>query len=316
MSAEMVSMTGPTAVELSTLADEAKAYAESSRAEATMRGYRSDWRQFANWCAHRDVVALPGAPEVVAMYVADLAGVKAVGTIQRHLTSISQAHARAGYESPTKTEPVRRVWAGVRRTFGTASKGKAPLLTDDVRAMVGHLTERPLDIRDRALILIMFAGALRRSEAVALNVEDIEVTDDGLLVTIRRSKTDQEGKGHVLGLPFGSDRHTCPVRALRRHLEVNSIEQGAVFRSLRTGQRLSGRAAATRVQRLATLIGRDVTTIGAHSLRAGLITAAVTAGVSEHNVMRHSRHKSITVFRTYVRGLDAWDDNAAAAVGL
>ena len=309
--------TKPPAGDIVALAEQAETYAQASRAAETLRGYRSDWRQFRRWCDDRGVEPLPAAPEVVVGYLTDRAGVLAVGTLQRHLTSIAQAHTGVGHESPTRSESVRQVWKGIRRTFGTASRGKAPLLTADVRAMVANLDPaRPIDVRDRALVLLGFAGALRRSELVALNVDDVEETDDGLLVTIRRSKTDQEGRGHVLGVPYGSDRGTCPVRAVRAHLAASGISEGPLFRVMRTGRRMSGQAAAERVKRLAELIGRDPAEIGAHSLRAGLITSAVAADVHERDVMRHSRHRSVHVFRSYIRGLEAFDRNAAAAVGL
>jgi integrase len=183
--------------------------------------------------------------------------------------------------------------------------------------MVRHIDDRrPIDVRDRALVLLGYAGALRRSELVALDVEDIADTADGLVVTIRRSKTDQEGAGATIGVPYGSDPATCPVRTYRAHLARSGIISGAVFRAERDGQRMSGRAAAARVQRLAELCGHDVGRIGAHSLRAGLITQAVTNGAHERDVMRHSRHKSVAVFRSYVRGLAVFDANAAASVGL
>ena len=316
MSADIETFSAHTDVELQGLAATATEFATSSRAASTLRAYRSDWNDFARWCTDHGVDPLPAAPATVALYLADLAGVRAVATIARRLTSISQAHAEAGHTSPTKTEPVRQVWSGIRRTFGTASTGKSPLVTDDIRAMVAHLGDRPIDIRDRALVLIGFAGALRRAELVALNVDDITETDDGLLVVIKRSKTDQEGAGHTLGLPFGSDPSTCPVRVYRRHLEATGITDGPVFRSTRTGARLSGRSAATRVKRLAALIGRDVTTIGAHSLRAGLITSAARNGAHERDIMRHSRHRSIHVFRSYIRDVGLFDTNAAASVGL
>jgi integrase len=319
--AETVLFTAASA-ELATLADTARSYGEASKAASTLRAYRSDWRGFTGWCAARGVDALPAAPETVALYLTDLAGVLAVATLQRHLTSISQAHKGAGADTPTGHKVVRDVWRGIRRTFGTASRGKAPLLTDDIRAMTATLDPaRLIDVRDRALLLIGYAGALRRGELVALDVADVADTADGLVVTIRRSKTDQEGEGATLGLPYGSDPATCPVRAYRAWLEAAGISDGPIFRRIDRhgrllGQPISGRAAAARVQRMAGLIGRDVARIGAHSLRAGLITQAVTNGAHERDVMRHSRHKSVAVFRGYVRDVGLFDANAAAAAGL
>jgi site-specific recombinase XerD len=302
--------------DLAALAGQARDYGEAAKAPATLRAYRADWRQFTAWCSDRGLDPLPAAPATVALYLTDHAGVKATATLQRHLTSISEAHKATGHRSPTTHETVRQVWKGIKRALGVASRGKAPLLTDDIRAMVAQLGDSPLDVRDRALVLLLFAGALRRSELVALNVDDITETPDGLVLTIRRSKADQEGEGATVGIPYGADPATCPVRAYRRHLEVSGIVEGAIFRTMRDGARMSGRAAAARVQRLAALIGRDVATIGAHSLRAGLITQAVRNGAHERDVMRHSRHRSVAMLRTYIRGLDVFEANAAATAGL
>jgi site-specific recombinase XerD len=311
-----------TSLELLQLADEARGYIGASKAPSTLRAYRSDWQAFTAWCAARSLPVLPAAPETVALYVADLAGVKAVATIQRRLTSISVAHQAAGHDSPTMTAVVRSTWRGVRRTFGTAQHGKAPARTADIRAMVATLDDRRLiGVRDRALLLVGFAGALRRSELVALDVADVVENGDGLVVTIRRSKTDQEGEGATLGLPFGSDPATCPVRALRAWLEAAGIADGAIFRPVdRHGQladrRLSDRAVAEVVKRTAAASGLDPAAYAGHSLRAGLITSAAEAGAHERDIMRHSRHKSVPVMRRYIRDAGLFTDNAAATVGL
>ena len=312
----MTAIASPMHAHLATLADQARDYRQSAWAAATLRAYRSDWRGFTAWCSDRGLDSLPAVPETVALYLSDMAGVKATATLQRHLTSIGQAHKATGHPLPTDDETVRQVWKGIKRTFGTASSGKAPLLTDDVRAMVAHLGGSPIDVRDRALVLLLYAGALRRSELVALDLDDVTEAADGLVVTIRRAKTDQEGQGATVGIPFGSDPATCPVRAYRHHLEVSGIADGPIFRGMREGQRMSGRAAAARVQRLAALIGRDVAVVGAHSLRAGLITQAVRNGAHERDVMRHSPHRSVAVFRSYVREIGLFDANAAATAGL
>ena len=193
---------------------------------------------------------------------------------------------------------------------------KYALETDDVRAMVRHLGASPRDTRDRALLLVGWCGALRRGELVALDVEDVAFVPEGLEVTIRRSKTDQEAEGTTLGLPFASDPACCPVRALRAHLEGAGITTGAIFRGERDGRRLSGKAAAARVKRLAAKVGYDPERIGGHSLRRGFITSAARAKVLERDIMRHSRHRSLTVFRGYIHDATIWDDNAAVGVGL
>jgi site-specific recombinase XerD len=309
-------------LELATLDERVNDFITASKAPATIRAYRTDWADFTGWCATRGVEALPAAPETVARYLTDLAGVKAVATLQRRLTSISQAHQAAGHEPPTRATVVRTAWRGIRRTFGVAPVRKAPLRATDIRQLVATLdVDRLGGLRDRALLVVGFAGAFRRSELVALDVADIEWTDDGLVVAIRRSKTDQEGEGASIGLPYGSDPQTCPVRTLRAWLDAASIVDGAIFRHVdRHGRlfgRMSGRAAAERVKRACRAAGLDACRYGGHSLRAGLITSAIEGGATEHRTMQHSRHRSVHVFRGYVRDLNLLDgSNPVARVGL
>lgn len=307
--------------ELVALVEAARDYIDASKAPATLRRYASDWAHFTAWCRAHGLEHLPAAPETVALYLADLAGVLATGTIGIRLSSIRAAHEQAGHTSPTTSPVVRDTWAGIRRTFGTAQHGKAPARTQEIRAMVATLGDGPGGIRDRALLLIGFAAALRRSELVALDVDDVTEREDGLVVTLRRSKTDQEGAGAELGVPFGSDPTTCPVRALRRWYEASGIEAGPIFRPVtRHGvigeARLTDRSVALVVKRTAERAGLDPVQFAGHSLRAGLITSAAEAGVQERHIMAQSRHKSVPVMRRYIRGATLFQDNAAAAVGL
>jgi site-specific recombinase XerD len=313
--------TRPT-LSLVALDDRVNDYVRSSKATSTIRAYRSDWRAFTAWCETHGVDALPASPETIARYLTDLAGVRAIATLQRRITSISIAHQTAGHESPTRSSLVRETWRGIRRTFGVESKGKAPLRSADIRTLVATLDlSTPIGVRDRALLVVGFAGAFRRSELVALDVDDVDQSADGLVVHIRRSKTDQEGEGASIGLPFGSDPSTCPVRTLRAWLDLADISAGAIFRHLPRGgglgDRMSGRAAATRVKRACAAADLDPTRYGGHSLRAGLITSAIEGGASEYRTMAHTRHKSVHVFRGYIRDLNLLDgDNPVTRVGL
>jgi site-specific recombinase XerD len=306
---------------LAPTADAARAFIAASKAPATVKAYRNDWRDFDTWCAQRAQTSLPAASEVIALYLADQAGVKATATLSRRLVSIRAAHRAAGHDDPTAAAVVRETWAGIRRTFGTAQHGKAPARTAELRAMVATLDpETTIGVRDRALLLVGFAAALRRSELVVLDVDDLAEREDGLVVTVRRSKTDQEGAGEQIGVPHGAKAETCPVTSLARWLKVSGIGSGPVFRSVardgRIGDRLSDRAVALVVKRTAAAAGLDPAQFAGHSLRAGLITSAAEADVHERDIMRQSRHKSIPVMRRYIRGATLFRDNAAAAVGL
>lgn len=221
----------------------AKDYASKASAGSTMRAYRADWADFTTWCQEQNRLALPAAPETVALYLADRATTCKVATLQRRISAISRAHQAAGYPGiSTREEPLHSVWRGIRREHGTAQQGKAPTMTEDIKAMVTTLPDNFLGARDRALLLLGFATAFRRSELVSLDVSDVTFTRDGLVVTLRRSKTDQEGAGRKVGIPFSPRPQLCPVRALQAWLETSGITEGALFRSInRHGKLQPGR---------------------------------------------------------------------------
>jgi len=216
-------------------------YAEASRAPNTWRAYQSDLRHFAAWCAERGLEPLPAAATTVAAYLADHAGQLSTATLERRLYALSALHRAGGFNSPADAPEVQAVWSGIKRTHRTARVQKTPTLTKVIAAMAEPLGKRRIDVRDRALLLMGFAGAFRRSELVALDVEDVTDTDDGLRLAVRRSKADQEGAGEVVGLPYGSNRATCPVRAWRAWLEVSEITEGAAFRAIDRHDRLNAR---------------------------------------------------------------------------
>jgi integrase len=175
---------------------------------------------------------LPAAADGVAAYIAHCARNLQPGSIQRRLNAIAEAHKAAGLDSPTQAGLVRITMKGIRRTLGTAPVQKAPAMTGDIRAMVDASDDGLIDLRDRALILLGFAGAFRRSELVGLDLEDCAFSKDGLTVTLRRSKTDQEGVGRRVGIPYGSNPETCPVRTIQDWIEQGGIGSGALFRSI------------------------------------------------------------------------------------
>lgn len=210
--------------DLATLADSARVYAENSRAESTRRVYDSSWRAFLAWCEERSLQPLPATPATVALYLAHLATGHKVSTIER---ALAQAHVLAGAPSPRSGAAVREVLKGIRRQLGTQQTRKAPLLVADLRAVCESLPSTLTGARDRAVLTLGFAGAFRRSELVALDVQDLAFDRNGLRVTLRRSKTDQEGQGAVTAIPYGSNPATCPVRAAMAWLEASGIREGA-----------------------------------------------------------------------------------------
>jgi site-specific recombinase XerD len=297
-------------------------YTGRSKSAATIRAYAAGWRDFLAFCSGHGLQALPASDDTVAAYLAELAdrGAKAA-TIARRLVVISQAHKAADLPSPTGSSLVRRVHAGIRRTLGTAQQGKAPAVVGDLKLMLEQLPNTRIGLRDRALLLLGFAGAFRRSELVGLDVTDLEFARAGLIVTLRRSKTDQEGKSRRLGIPFGSSDATCPVRSLQAWLEAARISEGPVFRSLDRFQRvqaarLSDKAVALIVKRRAKAVGLDPARYAGHSLRAGLATSAAAAGASERVIMSQTGHRSADMVRRYIREGSLFQSNPAAMVGL
>ena len=308
-------------VELAEIAADARDYVAASRAENTTRVYRTGWAQFTAWCDEHGVVALPAGAETVACYVADLARVAKAATIDARLAAISAAHRAAGHGTPTKEEAVRLVRRGVRRTFGTAQRQVRPITVPELRTMLEGLGTDPAGCRDRALLLLGFAGALRRSELVSLDVADITEGAEGLTVRLRRSKTDQEGAGRTVGIPYGSNPTTCPVRAWRAWLELSGSTEGAAFRPVdRHGHigaaRLSAQAVALVLKHHATRAGLDPGEVAGHSLRAGLATSAAAVGVPERVIAEQTGHRGTAMLRRYIRKGSLFRENAASAVGL
>jgi integrase len=301
--------------------EQVREFIRASKAENTLRGYRADWREFCQWCETRGLGPLPAAPETVAAYIAECAGRLRVGSIQRRINAIGEAHRASGHESPTSAGIVKNTLKGIRRTLGTTPRQKAPTLTDDIRAMVAATDHDLIGLRDRAPVLLGFAGAFRRSELVGLDVEDCSFGKDRLTVTLRRSKTDQDGAGRKVGIPYGSNPETCPVRTIQEWLEQGAVSSGPLFRSInRHGQvqpgRLSPIDVARVVKKLAERAGLDPAKYAGHSLRAGHATAAAISRASERSIMNQTGHRSVQMVRRYIREGSLFRENSAGKLGL
>jgi integrase len=301
--------------------DQVREFVRASKAVNTLRGYQSDWRDFCGWSRSRGLSPLPAVPETVAAYIAECAGRLKPGSIHRRLNAIAEAHKAAGLGSPTHSPIVANTMKGIRRTLGTAPVQKTAALTDDIRGMVDAAGEGVIGARDRALILLGFAGAFRRSELVGLDVEDCSFGKDGLTVTLRRSKVDQEAAGRKVGIPYGANPETCPVRTLQAWLELAGITDGPLFRSInRHGRvkagRLSGSDVARLVKKLADRGGLEPAKYAGHSLRAGHATSAAISGASERSIMRQTGHRSVQMVRRYIRDGSLFRENSAGKLGL
>ena len=304
-------------VALREAAKAASDYAKASKAASTRRAYQTDAADFVRWCKRQSVEALPASVDTVAAYLASLAGLGLkASTITRRCAGIRYMHRLAGVESPTSNEALKAVLSGIRRSIGTAVTRKAPATADVVRVILADVRHDLRGVRDRALLLLGFAGAFRRSELVAFNVGDLEETAEGLLVHIRKSKTDQEGIGDFVSIPHGS--RLRPVAGVTAWLQAAGISEGPLFRSIKKGgsvtlERLSDRSVAKILKKRAEAAGFDPTIFSGHSLRAGFVTAALHHGADILRVMDVTRHREVNTLKTYDRRAKAFRQHAGEA---
>jgi site-specific recombinase XerD len=287
--------------------------AKQEKANATRRAYCADFEIFGAWCEARGISALPATAEAVAAFLAcEVENGIRPSTIGRRVAAIRYAHKLAGYDVPTDDERVKATVRGIRRSLGTAPQKKTPATAERIIAMGLNTGDDLKGVRDRALLLIGFAGAFRRSELVALDCEDVEECETGLKISIRHSKTDQEGAGATIAIVRGSV--ACPVAALHAWRDAAGIATGAMFRSIRkggkVGYRLSAQSVADIVKVHAQRIGLDPTLFAGHSLRAGFLTSAAKRGASIFKMMDVSRHRSVDTLRGYVRDAELFQNHA------
>jgi integrase len=318
-----IAPTTPADTELGAVAaassDAAREYQRGNKAPSTRRAYRGDWKRFVEWC---DLVLdepMPAAPVVVANYLAHLAkSGKKVPTIHKALAAITFAHRLADQPFDRRNKIIQETLGGIERDIGTAPKKKAALEDGGLRlVLAGISTTTMRALRDRSLLLVGWFSSCRRSEIAALNLADVAFTDEGIRLTIRKSKTDQIAAGREVGIPYAGDHTLCPVRALKAYLEATGIESGPLFRDIRAGTIRGGICAETVaniVKRACRRAGIDEKDYGGHSLRSGFVTTAFRRGKSLASVARQTGHKSMTVLLGYERHATLFVDNAAAGL--
>lgn len=290
-------------------------YGRAALSENTMRAYQGDWQDFADWCAARDRSHLPATPATVANYASSMADEgKKVPTIARKLAAIRFFHRGAGLDNPTDNAGVAAILKGIRRTVGTAARQKAPATVDVIHAMLARIDADSLQgKRDRALLLLGFAGAFRRSELVAITVEDLTFSEEGVDVFLPKSKTDQEAKGQSVAVLNG--KALKPADRLKEWLQAAGITSGPIFRRFKRGDRvaddtLTPQAVALIVKKYAEAAGFDVERLSGHSLRAGFVTSAAENRASISRIMEVTRHRDPRTVETYVRRADRFKDHA------
>jgi len=299
----------------SDLSADALDYGRAALSENTMRAYRGDWQEFETWCAARQRPHLPASPATVANYASSLASSgKKVPTIARKLAAVRFFHRGAGEENPTSNAGVAAILKGIRRTVGTGVKQKAPATVDVIHALLAHVDPKTLQgQRDRAIIVLGFAGAFRRSELVAITVEDLTFSTKGVDVFLPKSKTDQEAKGQ--SVPVLNGKALRPADRLAEWLEAAGIASGAIFRRINRGDHLTSDALTAQsvaliVKKYADLAGLNVEALSGHSLRAGFVTSAAENRASISRIMEVTRHRDPRTVETYVRRADRFKDHA------
>lgn len=304
-------------------AEKAQDYAGKASAENTKRAYETAWADFVAWCAEKDCPALPTPEAVIGLYLADRAETLKVSTLRLRLVAISVMHKNHGHSLNTAAPQIRRVLQGITRTHGTAPRKVEAATIDVIRDTVRALAKKdgPKALRDRALLLIGFTAALRRSEISAIDLDHIRFCPEGAVLTLPRRKTDQEGQGTEIGLPFAKDAQYCPIRTLQAWIAEAGITEGAVFLSIEKGgrilsSRLGDRDIARTIKSAVAVAGYEADQFGGHSLRSGFATTAGRAGIAERIIMLTTGHKSLPVLRSYIRRGSLFTENAAAMIGL
>lgn len=305
--------------------ERARKYAGEALAPNTLRAYRADWADFEAWCQWGGVPSLPAEPATVAAYLASLATTHSRSALRRRLTAIGQAHRLKELDWSPGHPAIRKTLQGILRRHGAPTRQAAALATAEIKRLLATCATPSLaDLRDRALLLLGFAGALRRSELVGIQREHLTFTSEGIRLRLPRSKTDQEGERAEVGIPLGEKAATCPMRAVEAWLKASDCQYGPVFRKVTVWgtvepSGLHPDAVRKILRKRATAAGLTVTgleRLSPHGLRAGFVTEAYRAGVRDEEIMAHTRHKDLKTMRSYVRRAKLVSDSPAKKLGL
>jgi integrase len=302
----------------------AKDYAQQALSKATLRAYQSDWTHFSTWCADAGYQPLPAEPAGVAAYLAAYAKMHSRATLRRRLAAIGQMHQLHGHDWRPSHPAIRTTLRGMLRQHGAPTRRSAAIGTAEIRKLLACCGDDLTGLRDRALLLLGYAAALRRAELAAIEREHLVFDGGGLRLLIPRGKSDQEGEGAWIGIPKGERRDTCPVRTLEAWLTASACRYGPVFRGIDRWGRLSPTAlhpdAVRQILRIrAKAAGLTVSSaerLSPHGLRAGFVTEAYKAGARDEQIMEHTRHRDLKTMRGYVRRAKLGLESPARLLGL
>ena len=293
---------------------------KSSKANNTLRAYKSDFNDFGLFCVQNGFKSIPSEPKIVSLYLTYLStkGIK-MSTLKRRLVSIGVIHRLKGLYLDTKHPSIIENIMGIKRRKGSIQKSKKPLLINSLKAIIDVIDQQDKKeikkFRDRSIILIGFSGGFRRNEIVSLDYEDLDFVTEGLKINLRRSKTDQFGKGFVKGLPYFDNAQYCPVVSLKKWIEISKITSGSLFRRFSKGsklldKRLTDQTVALLIKEYLEIAGIDSKNYSGHSLRSGFATSAAESGVEERNIMAMTGHKSTEMVRRYIKEANLFKNNA------
>ena len=293
---------------------------QNSKANNTVRAYKSDFNDFTLFCSQNGFKYLPSEPKIVSLYLTHLStkNVK-MSTLKRRLVSIGVIHKLKGHYLDTKHPSIIENIMGIKRRKGSIQKGKKPLLINYLKQIINVIDEENKEeinkLRDRSIILIGFSGGFRRNEIVSLNYEDLDFVQEGLKINLRRSKTDQFGEGSIKALPYFNNTQYCPVLSLKKWTEVSNIDSGPLFRRFSKGSkltknRLTDQTVALLIKKYLKLAGMDSKNYSGHSLRSGFATSAADSGVDERSIMAMTGHKSSEMVRRYIKDANLFKNNA------
>jgi site-specific recombinase XerD len=293
---------------------------QSSKANNTIRAYKSDFNDFGLFCVQNGLKSLPSEPKIVSLYLTHLSTRDAkMSTLKRRLVSIGVIHKLKGYYLDTKHPSIIENIMGIKRRKGSVQKSKKPILISNLKAIINAIDEQKKDeikiLRDRTIILIGFSGGFRRNEIVSLDYNDLDFVSEGLKITIKRSKTDQFGEGTIKALPYFDNAQYCPVISLQKWIKISKIQSGPVFRRFTKGsnlseKRLTDQTVALLIKEYLKLAGIDSKNYSGHSLRSGFATSAAESGVEERSIMAMTGHKSTEMVRRYIKEANLFKNNA------
>ena len=298
---------------------------KSSKANNTLRAYKSDFKDFGIFCANHGFSSMPTQPKIVSLYLTHLSTNSKVSTLRRRLVSIGVVHKLKGHYLDTKHPVIIENLMGIKRKKGSIQKGKKPLLINHLKQIINVIDDQKIEkikkLRNRTLILIGFGGGFRRTELISINHEDLDFVEEGVKITLKRSKTDQFGEGMIKGLPYFTNEKYCPVTSLKNWINLSKIKNGPIFRrfaksSILTKHRLTDQSVALLIKDYLRLAGIENQNFSGHSLRSGFATVAAESGADERSIMSMTGHKSSQMVRRYIREANLFKNNALNKVNI